>query len=354
MAGIGAFRKSGSVLVAIGLAIMAGLSAISPVVAQDASQQSEQAFFTGKTERFVVGFGPGGGYDSYARMLAPYLSKTLGATVVVENRPGAGGLVALNGVYMAPPDGLTMMIVNGTNAVFTQLTDLQGARYDLDKIGYLATLSAPPSLWTVGPQHPVKTIAEALKGGTKWRWAASGPVDSLSDGAAFTCEGLKLDCQIILGYKGSNDAALGVARGEMDALYVTDTSANNYVQSNGLVPLATIGRNRSRFFRDLPTIFEAAKLDAEQEWVFNFRHLAQSLGRILVVPPGMSESRRAFLEAAVRKSVNDPNFVAEGEKRQLYSDYVDAAGTRKNAVSIVTNATPAQRKLVQKILARAK
>jgi tripartite-type tricarboxylate transporter receptor subunit TctC len=140
----------------------------------------------------------------------------------------------------------------------------------------------------------------------------------------------------------------------MDALYVTDTSANNYVQSNGLVPLATIGRNRSRFFRDLPTIFEAAKLDAEQEWVFNFRHLAQSLGRILVVPPGMSESRRAFLEAAVRKSVNDPNFVAEGEKRQLYSDYVDAAGTRKNAVSIVTNATPAQRKLVQKILARAK
>ena len=210
--------------------------------ASTAAQDSEQAFFSGKTVRFVVGFGAGGGYDAYARMLAPYLSKTLGATVIVENRPGAGGLLALNGVYIAPPDGLTMMIVNGTAAVFSQLTDLQGARYDLGKIGYLATLSAPPSLWTVGPHYQVKTIAQALTGQRKWRWAASGPVDSLSDGAAFTCAGLKLDCQIVLGYKGSNDAALAVSRGEMDALYVTDTSANNYVQSNGLIPLATVGQ----------------------------------------------------------------------------------------------------------------
>lgn len=319
-----------------------------------AAQESEQAFFAGKTVRFVVGFGPGGGYDSYARMLAPYLSRTLGAKVVVENRPGAGGLLALNGVYIAPPDGLTMMIVNGTAAVFSQLTDLQGARYDLGKIGYLATLSAPPSLWTVGPGVPEKTIAQALSAGRKWRWAASGPVDSLSDGAAFTCAGLKLDCQIVLGYKGSNDAALGVARGEMDALFVTDTSANNYVQSNGLVPLATVGRNRSRFFRDLPTIFEAAKLGPDQQWIFDFRHLAQSLGRILVVPPGMSDSRQTFLEAAVAKAVSDPNFLAEGDKRQLYTDYVNAAGTRKNAVSIVTTVTPEQRRLVQDILARAR
>ena len=106
----------------------------------------------------------------------------------------------------------------------------------------------------------------------------------------------------MLGYKGSNDAALAVSRGEMDALYVTDTSANHYVQSNGLVPLATVGRNRSRFFPDLPTIFEATKLDADQQWLFNFRHVVQSLGRILVVPPGMTDSRLAFLEAAVAES----------------------------------------------------
>src|SRR5262249_9200195 len=145
------------------------------------------------------------------------------------------------------------------------------------QVRLLATLSAPPSLWTVGPHFQVKTIAEAIHVGKKWRWAASGPVDSLSDGAAFTCEGFKLDCQVAPGYKGSNDAALAVSRSEMDALYVTDTSANHYVQTNGLIPLATVGRNRSRFFPDLPTVFEAAKLNAEQEWLFNFRHVVQSL-----------------------------------------------------------------------------
>jgi tripartite-type tricarboxylate transporter receptor subunit TctC len=341
-----AMRKS-----ALALSLAFGLvMAASPV----AAQESEQAFFSGKTVRFVVGFGAGGGYDSYARMLAPYLSKTLGANVIVENRPGAGGLLALNGLYIAPPDGLSIMIANGTAAVYSQLTDLKGARYDLGKIGYLATLSAPPSLWTVGPQVQEKTIAAALQAKRKWRWAASGPVDSLSDGAAFTCAGLKLDCQIVLGYKGSNDAALAVSRGEMDALYVTDTSANNYVQSNGLIPLATVGRNRSRFFRDLPTIFEAAKLDAHQEWIFDFRHLAQSLGRILLTPPGMSDSRLAYMEAAVAKATSDPAFLAEGEKRQLYTDYVNAAGTLKNALSIVTAVTPEQKKLVQDILAGAK
>jgi len=346
MSRIEALRKTGLVF--------GVMLALATPVSSAAAQESEQAFFSGKTVRFVVGFGPGGGYDSYARMLAPYLSKALGATVIVENRPGAGGLVALNGLYISPPDGLTMMIVNGTAAVFSQLTDLQGARYDLGKVGYIATLSAPPSLWTVGPHYQIKTIAQALTGSRKWRWAASGPVDSLSDGAAFTCAGLKLDCQIVLGYKGSNDAALAVSRGEMDALYVTDTSANNYVQSNGLIPLATVGQKRSRFFPDLPTVFEATKLNADQQWLFNFRHTAQSLGRILVVPPGLADSRLAFLEAAVAKALRDPKFLAEGDKRQLYTDYVDAAGTRKNATSIVTTVTPEQRKLVQDILARAR
>ena len=346
MAGTQLLKKAGL--------IMSVLSGLAAPVSFAGAQESEQAFFAGKTVRFVVGYGPGGGYDAYARMLAPYLSKYLGATVIVENRPGAGGLVALNGISVAPPDGLAMMIVNGTGAAFAQLTDQQGARFDLAKLGYLATLTAPPSGWIVGPHFQVKTVAEAIKSGKKWRWAASGPVDNMSDGAAFICEALKLDCQIVLGYKGSNDAALAMARGEMDSLNITDSSAHQYVQSNGMIALATIGRARSRHFPDLPTIFEATKLTADQEWLFNFRHVIQSLGRILVVPPGMTDSRLTFLEAAVKKSVSDPAFLAEGDKRQLFTDYLDGAGTRKNALSLVANVTPEQKQRVQTMLARAR
>ena len=69
------------------------------------TRADEAEFFKGKTVKMIVGFGPGGGYDAYARMLAPYLTKRLGATVVVENQPGSGSLVSLNQLYSAPPNG---------------------------------------------------------------------------------------------------------------------------------------------------------------------------------------------------------------------------------------------------------
>jgi len=80
------------------------------------AQEAEKAFYTGKTVRMIVGSGVGGGYDVFSRLIAPYLAKTLGATVIVDNVPGAGGLVALNKLYIAPPDGLQISLVQGTMA----------------------------------------------------------------------------------------------------------------------------------------------------------------------------------------------------------------------------------------------
>src|SRR5262249_6415351 len=104
------------------------------------AQEAEKAFYAGKTVRMIVGSGTGGGYDVFSRMIAPYLAKVLGATVIVENQPGAGGLVALNRLYVAPPDGLQISLANGTSAAFAQLTDQQGVRYELPKFTYLATV----------------------------------------------------------------------------------------------------------------------------------------------------------------------------------------------------------------------
>ena len=83
----------------------------------------------------MVGFGTGGGFDAYARMIGPPLGKALDATVVVENQPGAGGIIALNRVAASPPDGLTMMIVDGTPAALGQLLGQENVRYDLAKLG---------------------------------------------------------------------------------------------------------------------------------------------------------------------------------------------------------------------------
>jgi tripartite-type tricarboxylate transporter receptor subunit TctC len=318
------------------------------------AQDAERAFFAAKTIRLVVGYGPGGGYDAYARMIAPHLSKSLGASVVVENQPGAGGLVALNRLGTMPADGLTMMLVNGTGAALSQLTEQPGVRFDLAKFGYLGTVAASPWMWLVGPASTIRTPQDAIKLAKKINWAAGGPADGLSDGAAFTCEALALDCHVVLGYAGSNQAALAVTQGEMDAIYVSDTSAGNYAASGQQRAVAAMGRARSRFFPDTPTIFEALTLTADQQWLFEFRAKLEDLGRILLVPAGRSPPRLAYLQAAVKATLTAPDLVAEGEKSQRYINYLDAGTTFRNAQDVVSNITPEQRKRVQDILAKAR
>jgi len=332
--------------IALALAACLGLLMSQPARAQSA----EEAYYKGKTVKMIVGYGPGGGYDAYARMLAPHLSKALGATVVVENQPGAGGLTALNRIYTAPPDGLQMMIVNGTAASMSQLLGESATHYDLGKVGYLAIVSASPWVWLVNPKSAVQTPGDAMKPGVKIRWSATGPIDGLSDGAAFTCEALHLSCQIIMGYSGTNEAAHAVGQGEMDALYVSDTSANNYVRSGEVRAVASMGRVKSRFFPDKPTIFEAVKLTPDQQWWFDFRANVDNLGRILVVPPNMPAARLAYLQAAVKKVLTDPQVMAEGEKTQRYIDYQDPETTRKMAVAVVSSLNDDQRKKIKQVV----
>ena len=323
---------------------------VSPGRAQDA----EKAFYAGKTVRMIVGSGVGGGYDVFSRLIAPYLAKTLGATVIVDNVPGAGGLVALNKLYIAPPDGLQISLVQGTMAAVAQLTADQAARFDLTKFTYLSTVGAPPGLWLVGPDSPIREVQQAIDAKMKWRWASAGGTSGLGIGAAFTCEALKLDCHIVQGYKSSADAGLAVTRGEMDAVYVPESSANHFVKSKQNWALATISRTKSQFFRDRPTIFEVAKIDADRIWAMDYLANLEGLGRLLMAPPGIPPARLAYLRAAVKETLSIPQLIAEGEKMERIIEYLDPAATHKNVVTVVGDVTPEQKARVVKLLSGEK
>ncbi len=331
-----------------GLALAAG-AALS-FAAAGSARADEAAFFKGKTVRMVVGFSPGGGYDAYARMMAPYLSQRLGATVVVENQPGAGSLTAMNALNAAEPDGLRMMLANGTAAGLAQIMDNPGARFDLNLMGHLGTVSASPWVWLVHKDFELKTPADFLKAGREIVWSATGPIDGLSDGAQVTCEVLRIKCRVVMGYKGSNDAALAVTRREMDAVFVSDTSANNYVRASDLHAVASMSRQRSRFFPNVPTIYEAAKLTPENEWLMDFHGTVQDLGRILITPPKIPQARMEHLRAMVKDTLADPKLREEGERSQRYIDYIDAEATMKGVRRAITDITPEQKKRVQAIL----
>src|SRR5829696_9469301 len=88
--------------------LLTAITCLAAVTSSVSAQEAEKAFFAGKTVRIVVGSAVGGGYDIYSRLIAPYLARVLGATVIVENQPGAGGLISLNRLYTTTPDGLKL------------------------------------------------------------------------------------------------------------------------------------------------------------------------------------------------------------------------------------------------------
>ncbi|MCC2098924.1 MAG: hypothetical protein KDJ29_18680 [Hyphomicrobiales bacterium] len=318
------------------LTVTALMLAGASMFANPASAQNADAdWFKGKSIRLVVGYGPGGGYDAYARMLAPHIAKRLGANIIVENQPGAGGLVALNKVYADKGDALKMMIVNGTAAAMAQLVGQKQARYDLANMGILGTIAKSPWVWLVRKDSPIKTAEDAIRSTTEIKWAASGPIDGLADGAWFTCEALKLKCKVIIGYKGSRDAGRAVVQGEMDAIYVSDTSGWKYVKNGDVRAVAVINRKPSRFFKKIPTIFSAVKLSPEAEKLFDFHSTVEDLGRILVTPPGIDAGKLKTLQAAVQATLDDKAVQAMGEKSQRYVEPETAQTTLKNIRAVV-------------------
>ncbi len=334
--------KTRSLMAAIllsGSAFVAG----SPAMAED-------PFFKGKTIKLVVGYGPGGGYDAYARMLAGPIGAKLGATVIVENQPGAGGVNALNKVYAANGDPLQMMIVNGTAAAMAQLVEQKGVRYDLPKMGHLGTIAASPWVWLVHSKSPIKTAEDAIRLGAPIRWSASGPVDGLSDGAWVTCEALKLKCNVVIGYKGSNDAARAVMQGEMDAIYVSDTSAQSYAATGEVRPVAVMNRKPSRFFPNVKTIFDSVPISDEGKWLIDFHSTVEDLGRILVTPPGLAPAQLKVLQKVVMEVMTDKELMALGEKTKRYIEPVDSDKTLKNVKAVVEDMTAEQRKRLRQVM----
>jgi hypothetical protein len=208
--------------------------------------------------------------------------------------------------------------------------------------------------WLVGPKSPIKEVQQAVDAKMKWRWASSGATSGLGIGAAFTCAALRLDCHVVQGYKGSADAGLSVTRGEMDALYVPESSANNFVRQGQNWALATMSRTKSRFFQDRPTIFEAAKMDADRTWVMDFLANVEKLGRILVAPPEYSAGAAGLSQEAVRITLANPLLIADGEKAERIIEYLDPPGSLANARAAVSNVTPAQKQRVLDIIGKAK
>lgn len=265
--------------------------------------------FRGKTISLIVGFGAGGGYDAYARLIAPELEQATGATVVVRNRPGAGGLIALNEISQAPNDGTILGVVNITSAVVAQGLGNEAVRFDIGKFAWLAGIGAEQRVLLIPALSDVLPWKQHQGNIKPFRWAAGGPTDDMAINASLLSESLGLNARIITGYKGTNEAVLGVIRGEADAVVISADSARSYADSRAIQVAAVVSSARSTLFPDAPTIFDV--IDGTQ---FNPEsiHLLtglSALGRGIAAVPGTPKDTIEYLRTTIRGILSDEDFL---------------------------------------------
>ena len=144
-----------------------------------------------------------------------------------------------------------MQVLNGESAIMWQLVGETGVAYDMSKVSILAGIQHEPHFMLVNPKLP-DSLKEIVKSGKKIKFVATRRVDNLGDYAAVLCEALKMNCQIITGYKGSKGAGLAMMNGEADALTISESSGLHYASGGRAKIIATIGPTALRVQAEHP------------------------------------------------------------------------------------------------------
>jgi tripartite-type tricarboxylate transporter receptor subunit TctC len=268
--------------------------------------------YQGQRVTFVVPYGPGSGYDTIARAAAPSLEEELGATVVVENQLGAGGLTAANTLYEAEPDGMTIAIVPGVGLLGAALAGTEGVSYDPVKFTFIGRITPDVRLMTVGPTSGLETIEDVLSADSV-TFASTGPGGADHIDATVVSQILDLNGEVVSGFVGEGETDLAVISGEVDALFSSVAGQLPSVESGELVPVLVAGQERSKDLPDVPALLEL-DLDDDQRALAEAHSQLQQAGRSVVAPPGVPEECVNELQGAVETTVDDPRFLEQLEK----------------------------------------
>jgi len=220
--------------------------------------------YPSKPIKLVVGYVPGGGNDSLARILAPKLSERLGQPVVVENRPGANATIGVASVAKSPPDGYTLLIGASGEMIYSAGLYDQLPYNTLKDFVPIIQLVTNPLVFAVHPSVPAKSISEF----TALAKAKPGALFYASGAAPFqvTTELYKMQTGINLvhvPYKGAGPAVTAAISGEVPLVVVGLSSVQQQIRAGQLRGLAVTSPKRSPHMPDIPTMIESGVADFE-------------------------------------------------------------------------------------------
>ena len=304
----------------------AALAAAALVAAASSARASDVAdFYRGKTVNVIVGFGPGGGYDLYARTLARHLGKHIpgNPSVVVQNMEGAGGVRAANHVFnVGAKDGTVIAGVNQGAAMF-KLLGGKGAQYDPAKFQWIGSMAASNNTIYVWHSSGIKSLDDAKA--REVSMAGSGVIsDANIYPAVFNAlAGTKF--KVISGYTGTNDSNLAMERGEVEGrgggAYSSLVSTRpDWLRERKVNVIAQIGFDKEPDLPDVPLLIDLMKSD-EQRQIATLVTLPTAIGYNHWVAPEVPAERVAALRAAYAAALKDPELVAEAKKQSFEIRY---------------------------------
>jgi len=262
----------------------------------------------------VIGFPPGGAIDTIARVMGPKLSQRLGQPVVIENKPGAGGIIATQMVARAPADGYTVLFGTMGNLSITPVL-MHDLQFDMKKDFAPVTLVASSGfVLYVHPQFPPRTVkelidyAKAHPGQVNFSSSGNGGLPHMAGELFNSSTGLKITH---VPYKGSAPSVNDVVAGQVQMTFESAAIGLPFVKAGRLRALATTGEKRLPVYPDVPTVAETVPGFTVTNWFG------------MVVPAGTPQDRIEKLQQGIAGALADPEV-----KETLAKLGVDGVGNR--------------------------
>lgn len=297
---------------------------------------ADEPFYKGKTIRIVVGYSPGGGFDTFSRLVGRYLSAHIpgNPSVIVMNMPGAGSKAAANRVYaMQPGDGRTIVAFNAGSLVDAVVGD-KTVKFDPRKFNWItdpAIGSLPEVLW-VRSDLPIKTF-EDFKNSKKPLHAGSTGVGSASTAATLFLRHLGYPIKAVMGYRGTANVMAAMERKELDARVMSQQTMQGnyrrYIKSGLVRPILSMGEEPR--LKPIPGIatLKDLNLNAEQQRMADFLIGTWKLLRLFAVPPGTPPDRVAILRKGFMDTLSSPELLEQAERQNLVISPADPRDIEK-------------------------
>lgn len=305
-----------------------------------------EEFYKGKRIRIVVGSTPGGGFDAYARLIARHLGKHIPGhpSVLVQNMPGAGMLIAGNYIYnRAKPDGLT--IGHWTGALILQhVMGNKAAKLDGRNIGWLGAPVPDSGTCVFTRASGIRSAGDWFSSKKALNIGGHGPGSSISDTPRLIQSAISPPMKLTEGYQGTAVVRLAMERGEMDGLCGWGWSsvkgtAYDKIKSGELKIVLQATLKRHPELKDVPLAIDYAKDDRGRKLLEVAGYIHGILERVYSVPPGLPKERLRLLQKAFIGTLNDPALLREAKKMNLEISPIGAQTTAK-AVNSLYNLNP--------------